>query len=96
MSYFTKEPTANFKLGGKEIGPSKRHLYQQIHEVPVFNLRVSNQPILVSFRFTVFRMANKKKIFVQAKMLQTSMSKLVLMYVSLDAPLSLELTEKQA
>lgn len=75
MSYFTKDQAAlgsNSRLnGGSEFQPprSKRHLYSGVHEVPVFNLKISSQPILVSFRFNIFRLVNKSKIFVQAKLL---------------------------
>ena len=48
----------------------KRQLYNGVHEVPCFNLKYSDSPILLSFRFSVFRMnSSKRKIFIGAKML---------------------------
>jgi hypothetical protein len=48
----------------------KRQLYNGMHEVPCFNLKYADQPILLTFKFSVFRMNNnKRKIFVGAKML---------------------------
>lgn len=64
--------------------------------MPVFNLKQSNQPILVSFRFNIFRILNKRKIFVQAKIMPSELTKTVLLYVDQNANLLLELTEKQA
>jgi hypothetical protein len=76
-SYFTKD--SSIYAGSKSIFEKqedfekylsrKRQLYHGMHEVPVFNLKLSSQPILVSFIFTVFRMNNsKRKVFVNAKM----------------------------
>lgn len=48
----------------------KRQLYNGIHEVPCFNLKLGDKPILMSFKFSIFRMNNnKRKIFVGAKIL---------------------------
>lgn len=73
----------------------KRQLYQGFHEVPVFNLRIGNKPVLLRFRFSVFRMNNKKKVFVSAK-LSSKQPLIASDYVSPHSNLILELTEKEA
>lgn len=77
-SYFTKD--SSILAGSKTIFDKnndgekylnrKRQLYNGVHEVPCFNLRFADQPILLSFKFSVFRMnSSKRKIFIGAKML---------------------------
>lgn len=77
-------------------GTKRRVLYQGMHEIPVFNLRVGSQPVLLAFRFTVFRLANKKKIFISARMANENDLKIALIYVNTGNALLLELTEKAA
>ena len=64
--------------------------------MPVFNLVKGKQPILVNFRFSVFRISSKKKIFIQAKILPGQKNRIISLYVHPNANLVLELTEKQA
>lgn len=77
-SYFTKD--SSVLTGGKSVPGKlgdtqkylnrKRQLYTAIHEVPCFNLKYADAPILLSFKFSVFRMNNnKKKIFIGAILL---------------------------
>ena len=75
-TYFTKETEGNLhNTNSLHESPEqylqrKRNLYHGVHEVPVFNLKISNKPILLSFKFNVFRMnTNQRKIFVAAKLL---------------------------
>jgi hypothetical protein len=65
MSYFTKDKSAvsTMRLEQKPFKSKNRYLYSGIHEVPVFNLKLSNQPILVRFKFNIFRIVNKNKIY---------------------------------
>jgi hypothetical protein len=74
---------------------SQRQLYKGVHEVPVFNLAVDEKPVLLAFKFSVFRMSNKKKVFVSAH-LKARPGSLAQSYVSADANLMLELSEKEA
>ena len=103
-SYFTKD--SSILAGSKSLlrKPEeaekylhrKRQLYKGIHEVPVFNLKLSNKPILLSFSFSVFRMNNnKRKIFVSGKLL-SGQPRVSMSYVHANANLLLELTEKAA
>lgn len=71
-------------------------LYTGQHEIPVFNLRVGSQPVLLAFRFKVFRLANKKKIFISARMANENDLKIAMIYVNTGNALLLELTEKAA
>lgn len=67
-----------------------------MHEVPCFNLKYADQPILLTFKFSVFRINNnKRKIFVGAKMLP-GQPQISMRYVHVNAHLLLELNEKQA
>lgn len=52
----------------KERG-QKRHLYQGHHEVPVFNLKQQDEPVMLSFRFACYR--TSVKIYVEAKLVVT-------------------------
>lgn len=103
-SYFTKDSSilagSKSLLGKPEETEKylhrKRQLYKGVHEVPVFNLKLSGKPLLLSFSFSVFRMNNnKRKIFVSAKLL-AGQSRVGMMYVHANANLLLELTEKAA
>mgnify|MGYP006996200924 CR=1 FL=1 len=69
-TYFTKEEERNNAQESPEkYLQRKRNLYHGVHEVPVFNLKISSKPILLSFKFTIFRMnTNNRKIFVAAKL----------------------------
>jgi len=61
-TYFTKEANANqhnqasLQESPEKYLQRKRNLYHGVHEVPVFNLKISNKPVLLSFKFNVFRM----------------------------------------
>lgn len=79
-SYFTKDSGFMKRTGSNGIMEKpeeaekylnrKRQLYNGVHEVPCFNLKYSDSPILLSFRFSVFRMnSSKRKVFIGAKML---------------------------
>jgi hypothetical protein len=67
-----------------------------MHEVPVFNLRIGSQPVLLAFRFTVFRLANRKKIFISARVAHENNAQIAMLYVHTGNALLLELTEKAA
>ena len=58
------------KAGRKRVFKDRAHrryLYEGLHEVPVFNLKVQDQPVIMGFKFNVYRTAIK--IYVEAKML---------------------------
>ena len=58
------------KAGRKRIYKDrthKRHLYEGMHEVPVFNLKFQDEPVLHAFKFNIYRTAIK--IYLVAKML---------------------------
>ena len=105
-SYFTKDSSLMKRTGSNGLMEKpeeaekylnrKRQLYNGVHEVPCFNLKYTDTPILLSFRFSVFRMNNsKRKIFIGAKMLQGQPA-ICQRYVHANAHLLLELNEKQA
>jgi hypothetical protein len=105
-SYFTKDSTLMKRTGSNGMMEKpeeaekylnrKRQLYNGVHEVPCFNLKYTDTPILLSFRFSVFRMnSSKRKIFIGAKMLQGQPA-ICQRYVHANAHLLLELNEKQA
>lgn len=58
------------KAGKKRVFKDRTHrryLYEGLHEVPVFNLKHQDLPVLLGFKFTVYRTA--VKIYIEAKML---------------------------
>ena len=64
--------------------------------MPCFNLKLNDKPILLSFKFSIFRMNNaKRKIFIGAKILP-GQAKGAMLYVHANAHLLLELSEKEA
>lgn len=46
---------------------NRRYLYEGLHEVPVFNLKFQNEPVMLGFKFLVYR--TSVKIYVEAKLL---------------------------
>ena len=58
------------KAGRKRVfkdRANRRYLYEGLHEVPVFNLKFQNEPVMLGFKFTVYR--TSVKIYVEAKLL---------------------------
>ena len=45
----------------------KRYLYEGYHEIPVFNLKFQDEPVLLAFKFTIYR--TSVKIYAEAKLL---------------------------
>ena len=59
------------KAGRKRVFKDRQHrrlLYEGLHEIPVFNLKYQEAPVMLAFKFTAYRTAIK--IYVEAKMLQ--------------------------
>ena len=46
----------------------KRMLYQGVHQIPVFNLKIQNEPIMHIFKFMVYR--TSAKIYFEAQLWQ--------------------------
>ena len=58
------------KAGRKRVFKDRAHrryLYEGLHQIPVFNLKFQNEPVLIAFKFTIYR--TSVKIYVEAKML---------------------------
>ena len=45
-------------------GNGQRFLYEGYHKVPVFNLKVSDQPVLIALAFQVYRVGHK--VYIEA------------------------------
>ena len=69
----------------------KRILYQGNHQIPVFNLKVQDEPTLLYFKFTIYR--TSIKIYCEAKLFNNQkMSALI----NRNKQLILELSERLA
>ena len=58
------------KAGRKRVFKDRSHrryLYEGTHEVPVFNLKHQNEPVMMSFKFAAYR--TSIKIYIMAKLL---------------------------
>ena len=85
------------KAGRKRIFKDrthKRHLYEGLHEIPVFNLKFQNEPVLLAFKFNVYRTA--VKIYVEAKMLPLQNNFRFNYFINRNKQLILELSERLA
>jgi hypothetical protein len=73
----------------------KRYLYQGIHEIPVFNLKIQDEPIMFIFKFTVYRTA--VKIYFEAMLFPNQLTPHESThFINKNKRLVLELSEKLA
>ena len=73
----------------------RRYLYEGVHHVPVFNLKFQNQPVLLAFKFIVYR--TSIKIYIEAKLMPTFQDNARWQYfINRNKQLILELTERLA
>ena len=85
------------KAGKKRVFKDRAHrryLYEGYHEVPVFNLKHQDLPVLLAFKFNVYRTA--VKIYVEAKMLPQQTNHRQAYFVNRNKQLILELSERLA
>ena len=58
------------KAGKKKVFKDRHHrrfLYEGLHEIPVFNLKYQEAPVMLGFKFSAYRTA--VKIYIEAKLL---------------------------
>lgn len=72
----------------------KRYLYEGYHEIPVFNLKFQDEPVLLAFKFTIYR--TSVKIYAEAKLLQTQTNHTYAYFVNKNKQLILGLSERLA
>ena len=57
--------------------------------MPVFNMKISNKPILLSLKFTIFRINNNKiKVYIAAKLINGQNDHLANLYIFNDMNLN--------
>lgn len=72
----------------------RRYLYEGFHQVPVFNLKYQEPPVLLKFKFIVYRTA--VKIYVEAKLLSMHENARFNYFINKNRQLILELSERLA
>ena len=72
----------------------RRYLYEGSHKVPVFNLKIQEQPVLLGFKFIVYR--TTVKIYIEARMLHHQENGRFAYFVNRNRQLILELSERMA
>lgn len=72
----------------------KRHLHEGIHEIPVFNLKFQNEPVMLPFKFIVYR--SNIKIYVEAKLVPYNENNRFNFFINRNKQLILQLSERLA
>ena len=72
----------------------KRHLYQGFHQIPVFNLKYQDMPVMLTFKFMVYR--TSIKIYIEAKLYPLPEQAKICYMVNKNRQLILELSERLA
>ena len=85
------------KAGKKRIlkdRSHRRYLYEGSHKIPCFNLKFQEQPVLLAFKFIIYR--TSVKIYIEAKMLMHQENGRFAYFINRNRQLILELSERMA
>ena len=85
------------KSGRKRVIKDKnkrRLLYEGVHEIPVFNLKLQDQPVLLQFKFTAYR--TSIKIYIEGRIFLKPEQVRYAHFINRNRQLIVELSERMA